>query len=180
MQQTITVPYLRSTPLHDQRRDLVAYATDSLTLRVTVIESDDPSAQMLVLTGGIGGPAAQLLIWADYRPDASRWGRYGCGCDYDRPLTAGGSVIWSGMGTPQPGLGSFDFFLPAGTLLSGPPRCGWAVQLAWDSTKSDLLYAGALQIRGGGRFGTIPPVVMPLLTDTSIPVLGDDTTPVFA
>jgi hypothetical protein len=180
MQQTITIPYLRTTPLHEQRRDLVAYATDSLTLRVTVVESDSPSAQMLVLTGGLGGPAAQLLIWTDYRPTGNGWLDGGCGCDYDRPLTAGGSVLWSGMGTPQPGLGSFDFFLPAGTLLSVPTRCGWAVQLAWNSTKSDLLYAGTLQIRGGGRFGTVPPFVMPMLTDTSQPVLEDDTTPVLA
>jgi hypothetical protein len=177
MQQTIFAPYLRTTPLHEQRRDLVAYATDSLTLRVTVVESDSPGAQLLTLTGGLGGPAAQLLIWTDYRPvGRSSWLDGGCGCDYDRPLTAGGSVLWSGMGTPQIGLGSFDFFLPAGTLLSVPSRCGWAVQLGWDSQKSDVLFAGTLQVRGGGRFGPVPPFVMPLLTDTSIPVMQDDGT----
>jgi hypothetical protein len=173
MQQTITAPYLRSSPLHDMRRDLVAYATDSLTLRVTVVESDNPAAQMLTLTDGIGGPAAQLVIWADYRPAANGWGSYGCGCDYDRPLTAGGSVLWSGMGAPQVGLGSFDFFLPSGTLQSFPWRCGWAVQLGWSGQKSDLLFQGVLQIRSGA-FGppAVPPVLQPLLTDTDIPIFA--------
>jgi hypothetical protein len=186
MQQTIVTPYLRSTPLHDQRRDLVAYASDSLTLRVTVVESDNPNAQLLTITGGVGGPAAQLIIWGGYPPTSGRWDwsygyGWGWGCDYGRGPPADGTILWSGTGTPQTGLGSFDFFLPANTFINFPRRCYWAVQLGWYGQKSDLLFSGVLQIRGG-QFGAlqVPEAIEPLLTDDSIPVLEDDTDPVFA
>jgi len=141
MQQTLIIPYLRSSPLYDARRDLVIHAAESLFLRVTVIEQDDPSAQLLVVTGGLGGPAAMLTIWADYDG--------GCRCcDYGRP-PARGSTLWSGWATPQPGLGSFDWHLDAGVFYSLPRRCGWAVQLVWDAgTNVDVLQQGRLHIMG--------------------------------
>jgi hypothetical protein len=184
MQQTFTVPYLRTSPLHDQRRDLVASASESLTLRVVVVESDNPSAQLLLLTGGIGGPSAQLLVWTDYRASWGAWGGgwgASCGCDYGWGPRPGGSVLWSAVGVAQPGLGAFDFFIPAGTLLTLPRRCGWAVQLCWYGSKADVLFQGTLNIMGGA-FGplAVPTTVQPLLTDDRIPVLEDDTDPVYA
>lgn len=167
MQQTVVVPYLRSSPLYDARRDLVAHSAESLWLRVTVIERDDPSAQLLLLTGGLGGPAAHLSIWADYD--------HGCrSCDYGRPPVRG-HTLWAGWGEPQTGLGSFDWHVPAGTLYSLPPRCGWAVQLAWDGgTKVDTLMQGIMHIGG-----VIGPVVSPesglvLATSDSIPIWTSD------
>jgi hypothetical protein len=165
MQQTIVLPCLRTSPVHIPRRDLVLSASDSLTLRVTVVESDTPDALLITITGGLGGPAAQLNIWADAPI---------CGCcwDYGRPGTAGGTVLWSGMGTPQIGLGSFDFFLPIGTLANLPQRCGWGVQIGWsDNTSADMLFEGKLHIRG--RFGGLAQTSQPLLTDDSIPVHTD-------
>jgi|SRR5215472_17498571 len=167
MQQTIFAPYLRTSPLHTPRRDLALAASDSLYLRVTIVESDKPDAQLLTLTGGLDGPQAQLLIWTDR---AILCG--GC-CDYERPLTAGGSVLWSAMGTPQAGLGSFDFTASAGTLSNLPLRCGWGMQLGWSATKSDLLFSGILNV-GMARFGPIPPVITPIATDDEVFVLQDD------
>lgn len=169
MQQTITVPYLRSSPLYDARRDLVAHSAESLSLRVTVVERDDPNAQLLVLTGGLGGPAAQLSFWADYEPGCSR------NCDYGRPPYRG-ATLWTGWGTPQPGLGSFDWHVPAGTLYSLPRRCGWAVQLVWDAgAKVDMLMSGIVHI--GGVFGPATGVEGAesiILTSDSDPLLTFD------
>lgn len=191
MQQTIFAPYLRTSPVHIPRRDLVLSATDSLTLRVTVVESDDPNAQQVVITGGIGGPAAQLVIWLD-----QAWGGYSgwnwpsWGWDYGRLAAAPGTILWSGIGTPQPGLGSFDWFLPPGTLANLPPRCGWGVQMGWDgNAKTETLLIGALNVRGqfgvlggiggGNGGGGLPPSGgANLLTDDYIPVLTDGMTPI--
>jgi hypothetical protein len=171
MQQSIVLPYLRTTPIHHARRDLWLAASDSLSLRVTVVEYDDPTAPLLVITGGLGGPHAQLVIWADTREPY-------CGWDYARPPTAGGTVLWTGAGTPQTGLGAFDFFVPIATFANFPRRCGWAVQLAWDAgDKGSLLSHGIMHIRGPLPY--IAPYSGPLLTDTSVPVLEDDLDPVF-
>ncbi|HEY2616152.1 MAG TPA: hypothetical protein VGI78_02330 [Acetobacteraceae bacterium] len=186
MQQTIFAPYLRTSPVHIPRRDLVLYSSDSLSLRVTVVESDNPAAAQLVLTGGIGGPVAQLVIWANYHLFAGQYGSYGYsysygwGYDYGRPPTPDGTVLWSSAGVPQIGLGSFDFFIPADTLMSFPQRCSWGVQLNWTGQKSDLLYHGTMNIHGGARFGaiTVPADEQYLLTDDYIPVLEDDNDPV--
>lgn len=185
MQQTIFAPYLRTSPVHIPRRDLVVSAADSLTLRVTVVESDDPNAQQVVITGGIGGPAAQLVIWLD-----QAWGGYSgwhwpsWGWDYGRLAAPPGTILWSGIGTPQPGLGSFDWFLPPGTLANLPPRCGWGVQMGWDgNAKAETLMIGRLNVRGG-MFGAMTPPALPisggqpLLTDDYIPVLTDGHVPV--
>ena len=140
MQQTLTLPYLRSSPLHIPRRDLVASASDSLSLRVTVVEQDDPAAQLLTITGGLGGPAARLVVWADLQGQGPLW-------DYGRPVACPGSLLWAGMGDPQVGLGSFDWFLPFMAMAEFPPRCGWAIQLSWDSgRKSSLLARGSLHM----------------------------------
>ena len=63
MQYSFVLPYLRSTPIHIPRRDLVVGGADSVLLEVGVVESDDPSAQAIVLTGGIGGPALRMTVW---------------------------------------------------------------------------------------------------------------------
>ena len=170
MQQTFVVPYLRSSPLYDARRDLVMHAAESLNLRATVIERDDPTAPLLVVTGGLGGPAAKLVIHADYVP--------GCWRDYGRPPVRG-ATLWSGWGEPQAGLGSFDWHIPAGALYSLPLRCGWAIQLVWDAgTKVDVLQHGMLHIMGTfGPSTDVDGVEEIILTSGSEPILtsGDDT-----
>ena len=164
MQQTYVVPYLRTSPLYDARRDLVAHSAESLHLRVTVIERDDPNAQLLIVTGGRGGPAAKLTIFTDYDP--------GCRCcDYGRPPLRG-ATLWTGWGTPQVGLGSFDWELTAGTLYSLPPRCGWAAHLFWDDgTRADTLFQGIMHVRGSFGPSVAPEAGLVLATSDSIPIL---------
>ena len=62
---SMTMPWLRTSPVHVPRRDLVLGIADSLWLRVTVVESDRPEALPIELTGGIGGPTLQMLVWPD-------------------------------------------------------------------------------------------------------------------
>lgn len=172
MQQTIYAPYLRTSPLHIPRRDLVLAPSDSLYLRVTIVESDKPDAQLLVLTGGLDGPQAQLTICIDHGLPSSWY-------DYQHPAVSPGMVMWSVIGEPQVGLGSFDFALPSGTFTQYPAgiftrtplRYGWCVQLNWDAVKSDVLFTGILNV-SPARFGTFPPVQTPVLTDDDIIVLA--------
>ncbi|HXK19475.1 MAG TPA: hypothetical protein VNG33_16815, partial [Polyangiaceae bacterium] len=98
------------------------------------------------------------------------------GCDYGRPPVRW-ATLWSGWGEPQAGLGSFDFFLPLGTLYSLPQRCGWAVQLAWDGgARIDLLSQGMLHV--GGMFGpAVPPdTALALATSGGVLILMSDGT----
>lgn len=167
MQQDIVVPYLRDSPVYDSRRDLVAHSSESFTLRVTVIERDDPNAPLLLLTDGLGGPAAQLIVWADYDPGCRR-------CDYGRPPQRG-VTLYSAWGEPQAGLGAFEFFLPAGTLYTLPPRCGWGVLLVWgDSMRADMLHQGRLHVLGAFGPGAPPDAAgdsLSIMTHTSLRIL---------
>jgi hypothetical protein len=162
MQQTIVLPYMRPSGTRSPRRDMVITRADSLSLTATIVESDDPSAQTLILTGGIGGPAAMLLIWPDYVPvpgGSSSWGG-GCGWDYGWGGQGWGgqgwaaphvpaTILWSGQGTPTNATGSFDFFIPVGAMASFPHRCGWAIQLGWDGgLKGETLASGIMHVSG--------------------------------
>jgi hypothetical protein len=64
--QTLVLPYMRTSPVHIPCRDLVLGGADCLALEVSIVEADNPSAQALVLTGGIGGPALTMLVAPDY------------------------------------------------------------------------------------------------------------------
>jgi hypothetical protein len=171
MQQSFVLPYFRNSPIHIPRRDLVLAASDSVWLTISIIESDDPAAEALVLTGGIGGPTLRMTVW----PDSSRW--Y---CDYGMRTPAAGNVLWSGVGTVDAdALGTFNLLVPLATMATWPLRCIYALQLDWQgNTRSETLSIGSLHVRLSAINGTF--VAPALLTDTSIPVLEDDTTPVFA
>jgi hypothetical protein len=171
MQQSFVVPYLRSSPIHIPRRDLVLAASDSVLLAVSIIESDDPAAEALVLTGGIGGPSLRMTVWHDtigYQRDYGLW------------LPAMGRVLWSGVGTIDPNqAGTFNLLVPIATMTAWPLRCIYALQLDWDgNTRSETLSIGSLHVRLSAINGAFD--APPLLTDDSIPVLEDDTDPVFA
>ena len=98
----MTLPYMRTSPIHVPRRDLVLGRADSLYLRVTVVDSDNPCAQALEMSGGIGGPVLQMLVWPDhhYRNswDYGRWnwaqcpGQVCCGSVYRRCVRRTGGV----------------------------------------------------------------------------------------
>ena len=140
MQQTIVLPYMRTSPLHVPRRDLVMTGADSLTLRATIVESDNPTAQALVLTGGIGGPRARLVIHTDRAYPGHGW-------DYGRPCMGPGTVLWTADGVISTAVGSFDFFIPFGDIGALPRRCGWAMILSWDGDwKGETLAEGRLHI----------------------------------
>jgi len=170
----LVIPYDRA-PNHVPRRDLVLGGADSLWLEVSVIQYDDPSAEAITLTGGIGGPALRMAVWPV--------GDYPTSWDYGLPTPACGTILWSGNGTVSATqTGTFDMNIPVGTLAAWPSRVAYGLQLDWDGTTgSELLCAGILHVRraqfgaplndGAGSY---------LLTDNSIPVLEDDSTPVLA
>jgi len=185
MQQTITLPYLRTTPIHVPRRDLVLSASDSLLLSVAVVENDRPSAQALILSTDEDGPAMQLVLWNE-TPYADV-----C-CDYQRPGSAAGTVLQSIPGTPGSAAGSWDFYLPTGTLANFPRRIGWTILLLWnDGEKSEVLSQGIVSVLRPFLRGTplsaippdpSPPIIPPgagddlwLLTDDMRPILASDT-----
>jgi hypothetical protein len=171
MQQTFVVPYLRSSPIHLPRRDLVLAASDSVLLAVSIIESDDPAAEALVISGGIGGPTLRMTVW----PDTQYWGN-----DYGMWWPTLGCALWSGVGTvSDTEVGTFELLVPIATMVSWPRRCLYALQLDWDgNTRSETLAQGALHVRQAATNGSFAPI--PLLTDDGVPVLEDDLTNVLA
>lgn len=158
---SLILPYRRTTPYRIPKRDLAIGAADSLRVRISVIENDAPDAPALIVTGGIGGPALRLLIWADWRV-GSGWG------DYGRGVLRRGDLLWSGAGVVN-GAGSFDVTMPANRVDCWPRRCGFSVQLDWDGgTHSELLCQGALHILRGW-YGVQAPI--PVLTDSGDEIL---------
>lgn len=170
--QTLVLPYQRTSPVHQPRRDLVLSASDCLFLRVSVIEADDPNAMALELTGGIGGPGCQMFIVAD-RP----YGGYGW--DYGAPTRPSGHVlgVWDGVIADAPG--SFDFDIPSGTFVDYPRYCGWVIQLDWDGgDHTEVLAFGSVRFHPGGAVFMTP---MPhLMTDDYVPVHTDTDEHLFA
>ena len=174
----MTVPYMRTSPLRIPRRDLVLGRADSLFLRVTVVDSDNPCAQAIDLTGGIGGPVLQMLVWPDHNGRNS-WGRggpwgYGTGFDYGAcwqwPLYPR-SVLWVGTGVLSSALGAFDIAFPTATMATWPTRCAYALQLDYDGGGStDLLIEGHLHVTYSIP-RSVSPVIM--LTDPNPAVLTD-------
>jgi hypothetical protein len=189
-QHAITLPYLRTSPNHIPRRDLVLSASDSLSLVVTVVETDHPNAQALILDIGINGPAMQLVIWQDH-DIPNGW------CDYQRPGTLYGTVLQSVSGYPSGAAGSWEFHLPTGSFANGtwrdfPIRCGWSILLLWNNgAKSSVLSQGIMNIMRPRVWGVpliavppdptipvVPPVAPSLLwltTDSLIPIVASDT-----
>jgi hypothetical protein len=172
MQQTFVVPYQRTSPIHIPRRDLVLAASDSVLLAVSIIESDDPAAEALVITGGVGAPSLRMTVWPD-----------NCGYfrDYGMWLPVMSAVLWTGVGIVDPDtVGTFDITIPIATMTNWPRRCVYALQLDWGGgASSETLAEGALHVRltAANAASIATPV---LLTDDGIPVLADDTTPVLA
>ena len=160
----ITVPYNRA-PNHVPRRDFVLGRADSLWLQVSIIERDDPDAEALTLTGGIGGPALRMAVWP-VSDEPTSW-------DYGLPTPACGTLLWSGMGTISAAYpGTFDLVLPVGTMASWPRRVAYGLQLDWDSaTGSELLCTGMMHVRRA-QFGSAPPLSS-LATDSSAALTDD-------
>ena len=158
-QLAIVVPYERD-PLYIPRRNLVASSADSLALTVTIVETDDPSAQALVVTGGIGGPLARLVIWAE--GPGMTW-------DYGRAAYRIQETLWSGDGVLGSTAGSFDIAIRAATMAMWPPRCGWSFHLDWNGGESsEMLAEGYLHVRRAA--GKITPPVA-ITTDSNVAIL---------
>ena len=163
----MTLPYMRTSPIHVPRRDLVLGRADSLFLRVTVVDSDNPCAQALELTGGIGGPVLQMLVW----PDQHYRGAWDYGAYWHWPQCPQ-TVLWVGTGVLSPARGAFDIAFPTATMAGWPRRCAYALQLDYDGGGgTDLLAEGRLQLTHSVA-RSVNPVIM--LTDPSQPVLTDD------
>jgi hypothetical protein len=134
----ITVPWQQLSPLYLQRRDLVADTMDSLSISMTLVESDDPDAPPADLVTGPTFPEFELWIW---RTQAGQAWDYG-GCAF-----ASGGLLWSGDGVIDPHLpGTVDFTLPPGAMQGWPQRCGWQVRVAHDGTLQDTIATGFLHL----------------------------------
>ena len=161
----MTVPYMRTSPVHIPRRDLVLGRADSLFLRVTVVDSDSVCAQAIDLTGGIGGPVLQMLVWPDHHHRTS-WD-YGAYWTPQCPQ----SVLWVGTGTISDAIGAFDISFPSGTMAGWPRRCRWCVQLNHDTHGVEMLMTGRVHLQHLGTAYSAP--TPGLLTDDSIPIHTD-------
>jgi hypothetical protein len=143
----MTLPWRHATPLYTPRRDLAADAADSLSLTVTVVETDTPNAPPADLATGPTFPCFWLRIWST----ASGWGPW----DYGGLALGSGTALWAGEGTIDATLpGAVDFLLPLGSMQGWPPRCGWAVYVQHDVGLRDTLCTGYLHLRGAGRSAT--------------------------
>jgi hypothetical protein len=164
----MTLPYMRTSPIHVPRRDLVLGRADSLFLHVTVVDRDSPYAGPLDLSGGIGGPALQMLVWPDQHHRNS-WDYGGYWHWPQCPQT----VLWVGTGvqSPYPAIGAFDIAFPTSTMAGWPRRCAYALQLDYDGGGgTDLLAEGRLQLTHSVA-RSVNPVIM--LTDPNPATLTD-------
>lgn len=164
----LTVPYMRASPIQIPRRDLVLSTADSLFMRITIVACDDPCAPAIDIGPGIGAPSCQLFFWIDTRSSIY--------VDYrvpfpERVVRPMGQVLWQGAGAVSPAIGAFDFSFPSGTMTTWPWRCGWCVQLNYDTQGADVLLAGSAVIRSAGMPFTLPETV--LQTDDFIPIHTD-------
>jgi len=135
----ISVPFHGISPNWIHRRDFVSSNGDSLSLRMTLKESDDPDAAAANLTG-LTVPGFRLTVWQDSSGGA--W-------DY------GG--VQSGPGTTLAQLegivsslypGTVDFVLGLGGMASWPNRCGFAIDIVHNDSLQDRLAEGILRLRG--------------------------------
>jgi hypothetical protein len=159
--RSIVLPYDRPA-LHIPRRDLVLGAADSLGIEVTIVESDNPDALPIELSGGIGGPALALFIWP--------WACFRSSWDYGAPWMSPGSPLWSGDGVISvTKAGTFNITFPPGSMATWPRRAGWSMQLAWDHDgQASQLAWGYLNVMPSGQRLVTPTAIT---TDSSSVIL---------
>jgi hypothetical protein len=161
--RVIVLPYARTSLIRIPRRDLVLSSYDSPLIRVSIIASDDPMAQAIVLTGGLGGPALVMSVWRDSR--AWRW-------DYGAPPVMVGDVLWTIRATISDAPGSFDIAIPPGAMANWPRRCGYAFLLGWGVGDAEVLAQGVLHIQQ--NYGpTVPSDELVITTDALDPITTD-------
>jgi|SRR4249919_544873 len=147
----ITLPLDRASPIRVPIRDLVLGGTDSLSLLISVVERDSPDASPIELSGGLGGPAVSMFVWADSRgcrPYFGGWD-YGWGCWYGGGIAGPATTLWTGLGTVYTAAsGTFRIVVPAGTMTAWPRRCRWAILFDTDGGGDvELLAEGHLHVR---------------------------------
>lgn len=162
------LPYRRASPIAMPRRDLVLGASNSLLLRITVVESDNPSAPPLLLTGGIGEPALRMVVW--HHVPWRWWWDYGAPPPIP-PYT--GDTLWTGTGTVATDApGTFDLAMPVATMTNWPRRCAFAIHLDWDGgLASEMLATGRLHL--AATVGGPTPTAEPITTHVGDPITTD-------
>src|SRR6476646_7542960 len=114
---SIAIPYQRVSPLYLPRLDLTLTAADSLSLAVTVIESDAPSAVLIDLTTGPTFPGLTFQVWQD-SVDGVR--------DYGGFQSQPGTVLTEVEGVISAiYTGTVDLTVRADTLKGWTVSCGW-------------------------------------------------------
>jgi hypothetical protein len=141
---SFALPYNRVSPLYLPRRDMVLDAADSLSLAVTITESDDPATGLIDLVTGPTFPEFTLSIWPESQQTV--WD-YGGMAIPSRSLM----VVEGIISAIYPG--TVDFAIPVDTMRAWPLRCGFAIRMAHDTTQSETLATGMLHIRGARESG---------------------------
>jgi len=149
---SVTLPVQRRSPLYIPRRDIALAATDSLSLLVSLVESDDPDAPPASLPGA----SATMTVWND------QWG-YWSGCwDYGRGGWPGG-VLWSDA-VALSSESVAEFFLPIATMSGWPLRTLWALSVEFSGT-STMISTGRLHLTPSLINATGSGVPSPLILD---------------
>lgn len=179
-QQTLILPWLRTSPVHIPRRDLVLAAADSLMLSVQIVQSDNPDALPIEVTGGIGGPLLSLFVWPwsscrwswDYRVPWSYWPS---GWDYGAFGTTATAPLWSGDFTISDApSATFGISFPPGTMAAWPRRACWSMQLTEDhgAVVTMLAWGNLHAMASGQRLVTQTAII----TDPGSTILTDPST----
>lgn len=153
----LTLPRTRRSMVAIPRRDLVLDLGDSLTLALSLVESDRPNAEPSDIAGL--GMRLRLIVVQDD----------GCCHDYGRPLS--GRVLWSVLADIAPGMdGRATITIPRGAAECWHGRLSWAVQFERLDDVT-LLACGALHLRHG--FALAPAGYV--ITDTAGAAITTDT-----
>lgn len=148
-----TLPVARRSPIIMPRRDLYLGNGDSLTLALTLVDSDRPDAAAVDLSGV--GPRVRLTLWSGIMR-----------CDYGLTLTGARAVAVVDGVVADPVLGRVDMAIEPGVLRTYQGRLGWSIQLDYAGPVTTLAW-GVVNLRPG-----------PVLADGDVLLLDAFGTPI--
>jgi hypothetical protein len=153
----LTLPVARRSAIRIPRRDLALVSGDSLTLAITVVQSDRPGAAPLNLVLAYG--RVRLRVW---RPIPPAFCLYDYGFHGMRHAEAIGATVTNGA------AGQAEIHVTGSHTAGWHGIYSWALQFGSD-TDSSTLCSGTLQMQPG-----LPMPPLYILTDDGVPVLTDD------
>jgi hypothetical protein len=161
---TLVIPVLRTSPIRIPRRDFVVTAADATTLTLQLVESDDPSALPIEVSGGIGGPLPSLFVWPPQR--AAGGPGWGAGWDYGWGYFPGAPAtpLWQGdFSLVDAPSATYAIGFPPGPMPGSywPLRCPWSLLLtSGHGDQSVTLAWGVINIMPGVRRNYAPTAII--------------------